>query len=267
MKTKELSQEGLKLIACITMLIDHIGATLVVRAFFRCPMDSAAFPFWECLYFGMRIIGRIAFPIYCFLLVEGAWRTRDPKKYGLRLFAGMLLSEIPFDLAFSPTYMTYEWKLTTPLLGFNPEFNSVMMTLLLGFGMLQCMKRARGFWKVAAILPFYILAERLYTDYAGMGILLIAVFALTKGKEKEKLLRLLGCALVLCADLDIMLKYGIGHSMESFAMLALIPIGLYSGRKLTHNRGVQWGFYLFYPVHILILALLEWLIFGVTLLR
>lgn len=267
MKNKGLSQESLKLIACVTMLIDHIGATLVERVFMRCPIDSAAFPFWEGLYFGMRIIGRIAFPIYCFLLVEGAYRTRDPKKYGLRLLAGMLLSEIPFDLAFSPTYMTCEWKLTTPLLGFNPEFNSVMMTLLLGFGMLQCMKRVKGFWRVAAVLPFYILAERLYTDYGGMGILLIAVFSLTKGAKKETLLRVLGCAFVLCAQLDIMLKYGIGHDMESFAMLALIPIGMYSGRKLTHNKAVQWGFYLFYPVHILLLALLQWLIFGVTLLR
>lgn len=262
MKHKGLSQEGLKLIACVTMLIDHIGATLVVRMFFRCPVDSEAFPYWESLYFGMRVIGRIAFPIYCFLLVEGAHRTRNPKKYGLRLFIGMLLSEIPFDLAFSPTWLVYEWKLTTPFLGFNPEFNSVMMTLLLGFGMLQWMKRVKGFWKVAVILPFYILAERLYTDYGGMGILLIAVFALTKGMEKETLLRALGCAAVLCADLDIMLKYGIGHSMESFAMLALIPIALYDGRKLTNSKAVQWAFYLFYPVHILILALLKTLIFD-----
>lgn len=264
MKNKGLSQEGLKLLACVTMLIDHIGATLVKLVFMRSPVDSPAFPYLQAFYFGMRLIGRMAFPIYCFLLVEGACRTRDPKKYALRLFIGVLLSEIPFDLAFSPTWLEQKWTLLTPILGFNAEFNSVMMTLLLGFGMIQCMKCAKGIWKGFAILPFYILAETLYTDYAGMGILLIAVFALTKGKEKEMLLRVLGCAMILCADLDIMLKYGLGHSMESFAMLALIPIGLYHGRKLTHSKTVQWAFYLFYPVHLTLLALLQWLIFGFT---
>lgn len=264
MKNKGISQETLKLIACVTMLIDHIGATLVELLFMRNPVDSPEHIWLQCLFFGMRLIGRIAFPIYCFLLVEGVHHTRNSKKYGLRLFIGMLLSEIPFDLAFSGTWMEYKWTLTTPLLGFEPEFNSVMMTLLLGFGMLEAMKRVKGFWKAVVILPFYILAEALHTDYAGMGILLIAVFALTRGREKETLLRVIGCAAILCADLDIMLKYGLGSSMESFAMLALIPIGLYDGRKRTNSKAVQWAFYLFYPVHIAVLALLQWLIFDYT---
>lgn len=264
MKQKGLSQETLKLIACVTMLIDHIGATLVLLLYVRTPLDSPEFELIRGIYYGMRLIGRISFPIYCFLLVEGAHHTRNPKKYALRLFIGMLLSEIPFDLAFCGTWMEYKWTLTTPLLGFEPEFNSVMMTLLLGFGMIEAMKRVKGFWKAVVILPFYILAERLYTDYAGMGILLIAVFALTRGMEKETLLRVLGCGVILCADLGDMLKYGLGHSMESFAMLALIPIGLYDGRKRTNSKAVQWAFYLFYPVHILLLALLQWLIFDHT---
>ena len=91
-----ISQEGLKLLACITMLIDHIGATLMIRLIQETSANDASLV-W--LYYLMRIIGRIAFPIYCFLLVEGAAHTRDPKKYGLRLFVGMLLSEIPFDLS------------------------------------------------------------------------------------------------------------------------------------------------------------------------
>lgn len=264
MKIKGLSQEGLKLIACVTMLIDHIGASLVALQFVRNPVDSPEHIWLQCLFFGMRLIGRIAFPIYCFLLVEGVHHTRNSKKYGLRLFIGMLLSEIPFDLAFCDTWMEYKWTLTTLLLGFEPTFNSVMMTLLLGFGMLEVMKRVKGFWKAVVILPFYILAEALHTDYAGMGILLIAVFALSRGREHEMLLRVLGCGVVLCADLDIMLKYGLGHSMESFAMLALIPLARYDGRKRTNSKAVQWAFYLFYPVHILILALLQWLIFDYT---
>lgn len=263
MKKQGISQETLKIIACVTMLIDHIGATLVIMLLMRNPLDSPAHMWLELLYNGMRIIGRIAFPIYCFLLVEGADRTRNPRKYALRLFIGMLLSEIPFDLAFSPTWMEYKWKLTTPLLGFNPEFNSVMMTLLLGFGMLQCMKRAKGFWKAAVILPFYILAEVLDTDYSGTGILLIAVFALTRGTKYEKLLCILGCTLILNSGMKVQL-FGIWINTELFALLALIPVFRYDGRKLTHSKAAQWGFYLFYPVHILILALLKFLIFDST---
>ena len=72
-KKQGLSQEGLKLIACVTMLIDHIGAAFVP---------------WMWL----RMVGRIAFPIYCFLLAEGAFYTRNPRRYGARLAVGALLA-------------------------------------------------------------------------------------------------------------------------------------------------------------------------------
>lgn len=262
MNRKGLSQESLKLIACVTMLIDHIGATLVMLLLTRSSVHAPEYELIRGIYYAMRIIGRIAFPIYCFLLVEGAHHTRNPKKYALRLFIGMLLSEIPFDLAFSMTWLEHDWNLLTPILGFNLAFNSVMITLLLGFFMIEAMKRVKGFWKAVMILPFYILAEVLNTDYAGMGILLIAVFALTRGRAHGNWLRLAGCAVVLCADIGTMLRYGIGAGMESFAMFALIPIAFYDGRKLTSSKAVQWAFYLFYPVHIALLALLQGLIFD-----
>ena len=244
-----ISQETLKLIACITMLIDHIGATLVVR---HMQSNPGADPEMMNVYNIMRIIGRIAFPIYCFLLVEGVHRTRDSKKYGMQLFIGMLLSETPFDLAFSfRGRMFFDWT-----------SNSVMVTLLLGFLMIEAMKRLEGFRRIVVILPFYVAAELLHTDYAGMGILLIAVFALTRGVSHEKLLCTLGAALVLCSGGRDMQILGIWISTESFALLSLIPIFCYDGRKLTHSKAVQWAFYLFYPVHIALLALVEVLIFG-----
>lgn len=253
MKRTGLSQESLKLIACLTMLIDHIGATMVPGA-------------------GMRIIGRIAFPIFCFLLVEGAHYTRSPGKYALRLFIGALLSEIPFDLAFS---RRLTWS-----------SQSVMVTLLLGYVAifaLQSLIRAlagRGFGNIQLAICFAIAAvvlftaaasaaDYLQTDYGAGGILLIACFYLARVLEnsrqggKAKLLALLwqlAFMTFLCYMVIPGYRLRIGQfwvPIELFAILALIPIHLYRGRKVTRNKTVQWAFYLFYPAHLFILYLIQ----------
>ena len=69
MEKRGLSQEGLKLIACVTMLIDHIGATLVLRMLQSVPMRNEQYVQLVAIYYALRIVGRIAFPIFCFLLV------------------------------------------------------------------------------------------------------------------------------------------------------------------------------------------------------
>lgn len=246
MRRKGLSQEALKLIACVSMLIDHIAAVLVI------PTDAALLAgdttvAWANVI--MRCIGRIAFPIFCFLLVEGAFHTRDPKKYALRLCVGVLLSEIPFDLAFFG--------------GLTWDHQSVMVTLLLGFGMLQGMKRAKGFWSLLWIIPFYFAAEWLNTDYAGGGILLIAMFALVKGAEHEKWVRLAGMTLMLWNN-QASYGWGLGVPIyyDRWRMLSAIPVFLYDGRKLTRSKAVQWAFYLFYPVHIAILWIVKAIFVG-----
>lgn len=244
---KGISQETLKLIACVSMLIDHIGATLVLRF-----LQNGAILGYNMgllnVYYVMRIIGRIAFPIYCFLLVEGAHHTRDPKKYALRLGLGVLLSEIPFDLAFNGG--AFDWS-----------SNSVMITLLLGFLMIEATMRVKGFWKLVIIVPFYMAAEWMKTDYAGLGILIIAVLALTRGVKQEKLLRLIGLGAVLIPGAKFYI-FDMWINLESFAMLALIPIFCYSGKKLTRSKKPQGAFYLFYPVHLTVLWALEGLFFG-----
>lgn len=253
MKPKGISQETLKLIACVTMLIDHIGATLVAPtdAIYYANVELYTAMAWVNLV--MRCIGRIAFPIFCFLLVEGAHYTRNPRKYALRLAIGMVLSEIPFDLAFFRD-------------GISWAHQSVMVTLMLGYLMVLGMNRSKGAWKLLWIVPFYFAAEWLNTDYAGEGILLIAMFALVKGTKHEKWWRLAGMFL-LYWDFSYTCRYynlDVYIPMNRLPLLSAIPIFCYNGKKLTHNKSVQWAFYLFYPVHILILALLKFLIFGST---
>lgn len=243
MNKRGLSREGLKAVACMTMLLDHIGATLISGWLMF--LDGAA-PielFW--VYYILRCIGRIAFPIFCFQLAEGAVYTRDPRKYALRLAIGALLAEIPFDLAF---FGELTW-----------DHSNVMVTLLLGFGMIEGMKRVKGIRKAAVIVPFYIAAELLHTDYAGEGILLIALFFLTRGQKHEKWLQFLG--MLFLGSNAATVVGGVPIYMDRCKLLALLPIFAYDGRKASQSKAVQWGFYLFYPVHILLLFALEQIIF------
>lgn len=223
-KNKVLPQEGLKLIACLVMLIDHIGAAVV-------PMTS------------LRIIGRMAFPIYCFLLAEGVAHTRNVKKYGLRLAVMALLSEIPFDLLF---YGSVNWM-----------HQNVMVTLLLGFCMTLWIRRVeRG--QLVPVIVFAVAAELLSVDYGCYGMMMIALFVMTRERKD----RLAMQAMVLAAICWFMGGAGwqVGNfyiPMQMCAVLGMIPIGFYNGRKAADSKLVQWGFYLFYPVHMLVLLLIK----------
>lgn len=233
MRKNVLPQEALKLIACITMLIDHFGAAIV--PYLRVPYAAD-------LYYACRMIGRLAFPIYCFLLAEGMRHTRNPISYIGRLAIGILLAEIPFDILFEG--------------GFSWEAQSVMVTLTLGAGMLLCMQKTeKKFLELLLILPFAILAELAKSDYGGWGIAMIAVFGLFDRLPAQAL----GLFLVnYLMDSRPVSFLGIPVPIQLFALVAMLPIGLYSGKKVTRSPALQWAFYLFYPVHLLIL----WIALG-----
>lgn len=228
MSKKFISQEVLKSIACITMLLDHVGAV-----FF--PSNYA-----------LRIIGRIAFPIYCFLLVEGAHYTKNPFKYGVRLAVGILLSEIPFDLAFRKSWFTWSRQ-------------SVMVTLLLGFLAIELINRAENdLRKLVVTGVFFYLAQTAKTDYGGYGVLLIILFSQTRGRPwLQSLLLLLVAWMMNSMRIPF---FGQRVPIELFAILAMIPIALYSGKKVTSSKALQWAFYLFYPVHLSIICLIRFLL-------
>ena len=227
MKEKGLSQEGLKLLACLTMLLDHIGATLV--------------PGWT-----LRIIGRLAFPIFCFLLAEGAHYTKNPAKYAFRLAIGAILSEIPFDFALFGGWTWY--------------YQSVMLTMLLGFGALFAMGNCQnGLWKCLIVLPFALTAEWLQTDYGGAGVLLIAMFGLTRKVPHRNFVQTIAMGVLIWflmpgAPVPVL---GREIPIELFGVLAMVPVALYSGKKRTHKKAAQWAFYLFYPVHLGVLYLIR----------
>lgn len=224
MEKKGLSQETLKVIACMTMLLDHVGA-MFVRGY------------------TLRIIGRIAFPIFCFLMAEGAYYTKNPRKYALRLLIGALLSEIPFDLAFQR--------------GLTWRSQSVMVTLLLGFLAVEAIQNTQNnLLKLLAVSAGFALGQLLQTDYGGYGVLLIVLFSQTR--RKWWLQTVLVAMFAWMMDSVPVQVLGMRIPIEMFALLAMLPIGCYSGRKRSDSKVLQWAFYLFYPVHLTVLVVIRY---------
>ena len=224
-----LSGTALKYIACGTMLLDHIGASCIESTF----ADAVFMPVVLArLDLVLRLIGRIAFPIFCFLLVEGFVHTHDVKRYIGRLFLFGLLSEVPFDLAF----------FCTP---FHPDDQNVYWTLALGVLAMAGLKhfeapdgtiRWQGFLCAGACVLAAFLAN---TDYNGIGVLILCALYLTRADRKRQCI--VGVAL---------------FAFEFTAPLAFVFIWFYNGQRGACSKALQKAFYWFYPVHLTLLALI-----------
>ena len=220
----------LKLIAICTMLIDHMGYTL--------------FPgvMW------LRCVGRVAFPIFCFLIAEGCVYTHDRKKYAARLLLFALLSEIPFNLMNSGMI----W---------DPYDQNVLWTLLTGALVCWLMdwtlkKRTPLSFVLtgAAMVAAYWLLEAFRTDYGGWGMLLVAAFYCVRRAPSGAVVKMIAQAFGLAFfSLGVMGGY---LSIELWSLVSLAPIWLYNGQRGFSHKVVQYGFYAFYPVHILALSLI-----------
>lgn len=229
----------LKLIALITMTIDH--ATCVLSDFL---------PFFQENYFIFRGIGRIAFPIYCFLLVEGYFHTHSVRRYVGRLLLAFVLSELPFDLVFSGAFP--DWS-----------YQNVMLTLAIGLltvyfvdnakhlaAQIVQKEPAQSALQSLMIFAFailgYLLAEFCATDYGGGGVVMILLFYLFRRRPAW-----------LCVSVFVAM-YFLFWWFEAIGILAMIPILLYNGEKGPCPGGKigQWFFYLYYPLHLAVLAAL-----------
>ncbi|SFH86139.1 TraX protein [Pseudobutyrivibrio sp. OR37] len=239
----EITGTGLKIIAVITMLIDHSGVALVANMI-RQGIDPFSFIAIDDLYQLMRNVGRMAFPIYCYMLVEGFLHTRNVKKYILRLLSVAVLSEIPFDLVACGTFFSF-------------EKNNVLWELSLGLIVLyaiseiekkQLQPQLSTFLKCAALFVGMVFAELTNLDYGHGGICCITAMYVFSGKDK--LNRLIGFATGVAI---LTLLCG---KRELWAFLMLIPMYYYEGHRGFDNKAFRMFFYLFYPVHLLILAII-----------
>ena len=244
-----ISGYWLKMIAVITMLIDHSAATILERILVQMPSWAPAtvdnWEQWYRLDLLLRGIGRMAFPIYCFLLVEAFHYTHSRRKYAARLFVFALISEVPFDMALNQSVLEF-------------SYNNVFFTLFLGLLVIMAadwvMERFSSdnltseigritllvvIGMVGCALASYVIS----CDYGASGVIAIYIMYLLRSKRE------LGFALAV-VSLGVF-----SGELELLALLMLIPLHFYNG---TRGKQHKYFFYAFYPLHLLLLALIAW---------
>ena len=229
----------LRTIAVILMLSDHIWATYM------------SFGNW------MTYIGRMAFPIFAFQIAEGFVHTSNFKKYALRLLGFALVTEIPFNLFYSSRW-------------FNPYHQNVLFTLLLGLLAIYVIDKAkknRTAKNIALSVLWLVLiciASTLgFVDYGFLGMVTVVMFYLLRDFPFAWLAQLIAMILINIVFFEgqvfpiEILGRNFEIPLQGFAIFSLIPIWLYGGRKGKSSKIMQYGFYAFYPVHMLILYLIK----------
>ena len=236
MHRRGLTGNVLKWIAIITMLIDHTAVALIQNGIFQSrtiSLTQEQWQGWYRFYWVMRYIGRLGFPIFCFLLVEGFYYTHNVKKYMLRLGIFALISEVPFDFALFRHFI-------------YPAYQNVYFTLFIGITTLYGLRYFSGTESKNRILRVVCLcgglgvAYVLRTDYDMFGVLLIVVLYLFREKA---IWRDFAAGVVLL----------LSSLVEITGLLAFIPMHLYNGQR---GRQMKYFFYIFYPAHLLVLGLI-----------
>lgn len=221
-----LSGAQLKYIAFISMLIDHTNNALITPIL----NGKGALLYISNIF---SVLGRIAFPIFMFLLIEGFFKTRSRKKYLASLLIFGLISEIPFDMFVSRTF-------------FEPNWNNMMFTLALCLGVIWLIDSLRA--KLKSTLLWFItslpilgiscfIAARLSLDYDYHAILVAYIFYIFRQKP--------------------IIGAGLGYISIIKELWSILGFGLtliYNGDR---GRQYKWLNYAFYPVHLLILGILR----------
>lgn len=240
----------LKLIACITMLADHIG--------------WFSFVGYPELGNVLRAFGRISFPIFCYLIAFGFRKTHNQYLYLLRLIIVGLISELPYNYCFHSE------------LSF--DFNNVYFTLALGLLSIivyNFMLRFGRWLQRLALVPtviFALIAALLGTDYGAYGVILIVLFYFA---GNNKVWITVSCALFSCRKIiDVLLaqllqaesiasvEISDWSMMQLFAVFAVVPILCCNGERGPQPKSklgkafIKYAFYFFYPIHLLVIGII-----------
>lgn len=221
-----LSGSALKVLAVISMLVDHTAKRILahypwfVEPLYRLGSTDVS---WYVL---AESFGRLAFPIFCFLLVEGFVYTRDRRRYGINLLIFALVSEPIFDLSRKLTLV-------------DPTYQNVFFTLFVSYVGLCALEglRNRPALRACAVIGLALVSMGMLCDYGARGYAMVLMLYALRDRPLEK------TALGSCITLSTWR-----------AGLAFIPINLYNGRRgFIKEPVLKYVFYAFYPLHLFVL--------------
>lgn len=233
----------LKIIALICMVIDHIGHNFVL------PIMNNSYPVdlnVVELYYVLRTIGRLAFPIFCFCFVEGFKRTSNKKKYGLRLLTSATI------MCLGNSFLTFITKGAVTLEAFSPNifatFFVMFLVLCLIEEMLKCIKKEKVFSPILLGILWTLLSLIVikYLEYGIIAVFVILCFYSIDNRKHKILTYIIG-SIILCLIEGNVIQIGM--------IFASIPLWLYTSKKPKYKAKSL--FYVFYPVHIWMFALIE----------
>lgn len=217
---------SIKLIACITMIFDHIKYGLPITENFI-----------------TTYLGRISFPLFAFLITEGYIHTSDLKKYTKRLLIFGIISQIPFMLF---RILVGEWKML-----------NIMFTLLIGLIAITIYDREKNkFISITIIIGLILCGEILKVDYGAFGIATVVLMYIFKNK-KFLLSAIYG--IIVLIHYAIIFKFIFTLELFLYSFFTWIPsiiICMYNGKQ---GRKIKYFFYWFYPIHMLIIFLLSYI--------
>lgn len=218
---------GLKLLAMFSMILDHIGLMFI--------------PNNELLHLWFRTIGRLAFPIFAFQLAVGYSHSKKKEKHIIRMLMFAIFSQIP-----------YSFYVQTAIPGFDHCLNIGFTFLLALLGMYIIDNVDNLLYKILTLIGVLILSYILPVDYGFAGVLMCISFYIFR---EHKYLNLISAGSI------VVLKVIIEQQLMKCAMLyALFPIYLYNGKKGLDNKFSKYLFYIFYPAHLLLFAVIKLII-------
>lgn len=228
-----LTSGHLKVIACIAMLLSHLAQSgLLYMMEFAKTADL------------FMLIGRISMPLFSFMAVQGIILSKNREKYLKRLFIFALVSEIPFDLAFSGTaFFVYSQNVF-----FSLFLGALMVYLWEKIGTSQANIFLKLCFEILIFLGFYFIAGFFMTDYDSRAIVIIGLMYLAK---ESRLLTAIAILIGFAFEARIGGDY---LSIPYMVYLSIPLIFLYNGKRGTYNK---WYFYAFYPVHLILIYLLK----------
>ena len=235
-----MSNFTLKIIAIICMLIDHVG--------YICQAGFGGNHPYIAIFDSMRCVGRIAFPLFVFLVATGCQHTHDIKKYIRSLFIFALISEIPFDIFVNGAGSIQQYN--APRI-YTFMSQNVFFTLLLGaIGVYFYQKISKTKFKYLAFVPTLLLlpvSEVMNTDYGYIGVLGIFLVYIAPNKY----LKIAALALI-----PVLSRWGMPVDMM-FGFIGVVLVFFYNGKR---GYNIKWLFYWFYPMHLSFLAMM-WVTF------